>query len=332
MNDREVRGMHHAVSRGDPIGPDLAVALLRAGKGEVPGIVAAASAVRQRFFGLSVHLCSILNAKSGRCEQDCSFCAQAACHDSEAEFFPLVSTEEMVRAFREAAALPLGHFSVVTSGGKLSGKCVSRICDAVAAKPAANAADTAWCASLGCLDEDSLRALKQAGLSRYHHNLEAAESFFPQICTTHGYSGRLATIRAAREAGLEVCSGGILGMGESLEQRVELAAALAEESVESIALNFLLPLPGTALEGLEPMEPLDIVKSIAVFRLMNPGAEIRICAGRALLRDFQSWIFYAGATGMMVGPLLTTPGREPEDDFKMIEDLGLLIEKRKCHA
>ena len=331
--------MHGVLSTGEPIPPDLAAAILRADAGEVPDVVAAASAVRQKFFGNAVHLCSILNAKSGRCAEDCAFCAQSARHDSDAAVFPLVSKEAICRAYDaagrtydDAAALPLGHFSVVTSGGRLSSRSVERICDAVAARPGAGIDQAAFCASLGCLDLESLKALKRAGIHRYHHNLEAAESFYPSICTTHTYQERLATIRAAREAGLEICSGGILGMGESLEQRVELAAALGAEGVDSIALNFLLPLPGTALESIEPMKPLEIVKSIAMFRLINPRAEVRICAGRALLRDFQSWIFHAGATGMMVGSLLTTPGREVDDDLAMLKDLGLEIERSRCHA
>jgi biotin synthase len=163
--------------------------------------------------------------------------------------------------------------------------------------------------------------LKAAGLKRFHHNLETAESFFPSICSTHTYAQRLATIRAVKELGMEICCGGILGMGESLEQRVELAFALAREQANSISLNFLIPIKGTPLEKQEPMKPLDIIRCITMFRMVNPQAEIQICAGRLQLRNLQSVIFFAGATGMMIGPLLTVAGGNVEDDLQMLKDL-----------
>jgi biotin synthase len=169
----------------------------------------------------------------------------------------------------------------------------------------------------------SLALLKKAGFTRFHHNLETSRSYFPNICTTHTYDRRIETLRASKEAGLETCSGGILGLGETPEQRVELAATLASEKVDSIPLNFLVPLAGTRLEARPPLKPLDIIRSIAMFRMMNPSAEIKVCAGREHVRELGAMIFYAGATGFMMGPLLTIRGREPADDLKMLEDLEI---------
>ena len=207
----------------------------------------------------------------------------------------------MVEAFDAAAELPVTHFGVVTSGCALSENGVERVCSAVREKkhPRVN-----WCGSLGCLDYDQLCALKASGLKRFHHNLESAQSFFPQICTTHSWEMRLETIRNARKAGLEVCCGGIFGLGESLEQRVEFALTLAREAIDSIPLNFLVPIPGTRLEKMEIMKPLDILRTVSMFRLTNPGAEVKVCAGRVHLGDLQSMIFHAGANSMMIGPLL----------------------------
>jgi biotin synthase len=230
----------------------------------------------------------------------------------------LRAKEEIIEAYQAAKRLPIAHFGVVTSGMALKNNDINVICEAIRST---TDSDVVWCASLGCLGENQLKALKAAGLKRFHHNLETAESFFPSICSTHTYAHRLATVRAAKEVGMEICCGGILGMGESLEQRVELSLALARERVNSIPLNFLIPIKGTALEKQKPMKPLDIIRCIAMFRMMNPRAEIRVCAGRLQLSDLQSMIFFAGATGMMIGPLLTVAGRNVEEDLQMLEDL-----------
>jgi biotin synthase len=226
----------------------------------------------------------------------------------------------MVEAFKKAAELPVTHFGVVTSGCALSKSGIERVCGAVHDNEHPR---VDWCASLGCLDLDQLLALRKAGLKRFHHNLESARSFFPQICTTHSWETRLETVRNARKAGLEVCSGGIFGLGESLEQRVEFASTLASEAVDSIPLNFLVPVPGTRLEAMQPMKPLDILRTISMFRLVNCRAEIKVCAGRVQLGDLQSMIFFAGANSMMIGHLLTVAGGDVERDLRMLQDLEI---------
>jgi biotin synthase len=305
-----------------PVSDQTALQILESGPDSLGTILAAASSVREEHFGNTVHLCSILNAKSGACDEDCRFCSQSTHQNTEVETFDLRSPAQIAAARDKAAKLPIDHFGVVTSGGALDDSDLANVEKAIIESGECAAS---WCASLGCLDKDQLLRLKRAGLKRFHHNLETAESFFPSICTTHTYAQRLATIRAVKEAGLELCCGGVLGMGESLEQRVELAMTLAREEINSIPLNFLVPVSGTAFENMEVMQPLEILKSIAMFRLVNPTAEIKVCAGRMHLRSLQSMIFLAGATGMLIGPLLTVVGGDVEDDLQMIKDLDLTI-------
>jgi biotin synthase len=310
--------MHDAAEQGKPISSQTALAVLRCPSDMIPEILCAATRMRLRYFGNTITLCSILNAKSGACGEDCAFCAQSSFHTTHIEHFGLRTKDEMIQAYRAAKKLPIQHFGVVTSGKALKSHDISLICEVIRSTPDS---DVAWCGSLGCLGENQLMALKTAGLKRFHHNLETAESFYPSICSTHTYAQRLATVRTVKGLGIEVCSGGILGMGESLEQRVELSLALAKERVNSIPLNFLIPIKGTPLEKQKPMKPLDIIRCIAMFRMVNPQAEIRVCAGRLQLRDLQSMIFFAGATGMMIGPLLTVAGRNVQEDLQMLEDL-----------
>jgi len=318
MGNRELNSIQSAAEDDRPISRELALYILHSPAADLPRIFAAASIVRHRHFGNSAGLCSILSAQSGACSEDCAFCAQASCHDTGVEIRALCSKEAMVDAFRKAAELPITHFGVVTSGCALSEDGVDRVCGAARENPDAR---VNWCASLGCLDYDQLRALKEAGIKRFHHNIETAGSFFSQICTTHSWEMRIETVRNAQKAGLEVCSGGIFGLGESLEQRVEFAFDLAREGVNSIPLNFLIPIPGTRLEGMGIMKPMDVLRAVSMVRLTNPAAEVKVCAGRAHLGDLQSMIFHAGANSMMIGNLLTVAGRSVEQDLKMLRDL-----------
>ena len=318
-----MRPIERAAEHQQTLSPDQALQVLATDSRDLPGLLAAASDVRVRHFGNKVRLCSILNARSGGCSEDCAFCAQSARHKTQVKPTKLCSQAEMTRAYEEAANLPITHFGVVTSGCRLTEEGVERVCAAIREKKTGH---VDWCVSLGCLDRRQLARLKDAGLKRFHHNLETAESFFAEVCTTHTYEQRLATVRDAKAVGLEVCCGGVFGLGESLEQRVEFALKLAQEGVDSIPLNFLIPIPGTPMQGHPAMKPLDILRTIAMFRLTNPRAEIKVCAGRVHLRDMQSMIFHAGATGMMIGPLLTVAGRDVEEDLQMLRDLEVEYE------
>ncbi|MFA5203457.1 MAG: biotin synthase BioB [Lentisphaeria bacterium] len=320
MTDSTWSEIEDAAATGHPVSEAAARAVLDTAAADLPRLFAATAALRQRRFGNRVQLCSILNARCGACSEDCAFCAQAACHGTPLATYGLADAAAIRAARADAAKLPVCRFGVVTSGGTLNQEEVEQLAGTFRSDPAG---DPAWCGSFGGLSQAQLAQLKAAGMVRFHHNLETARSFFPRICTTHTYDQRLATLRAARAAGLELCSGGILGMGESPEQRVELALALAAERVESIPLNFLVAIPGTPLAGRPPLPPLEILRGIAMFRLVNPGAEIKVCAGRLLLRNLQSMIFHAGASGIMIGRLLTVAGRDPALDLQLLHDLEL---------
>jgi biotin synthase len=282
-----------------------------------------ASRVREDRFGHQVSLCVIINAKSGLCSEDCAFCSQSIKSRANIQPYPLLDQEQMVEAARAAAEAGAARFSLVTSG---RGIVSSREKEAILATVAAirNAVDIKVCASLGITDRLFLAELKAAGVHRFHHNLETAGSFFPEICTTHTYGERVATVEAAKEAGLSVCVGGILGMGESVDQRWELAQAIKELDPDAIPLNFLHPLTGTRLADRQLLAPLEALKIIAAFRLTFPNKTIIICGGRQpTLRSLAPLMFAAGANALMTGDYLTTKGRLPEDDRLMLEDLGL---------
>jgi biotin synthase len=301
-----------------------AVAVLQADADDLPRLMDAATRVRARYFGKYVNLCSILNARSGACSENCSYCAQSSHHKTKVEIYALKDAGKIGAAYQSAGQTPIRRYGVVTSGDALSEAELDEVCRAIRAN---SAHPVLWCASLGGLTQQQLARLKAAGMRRYHHNLETAPSFFNTICTTHTFEDRLRTLRLARSVGLELCSGGLMGMGETLEQRVEFARILANEQVDSIPLNFLVPIPGTPLENQEPMSPLEILKMVIMVRLMVLKADVRVCGGRGHLRDLQSLLFFAGATSIMVGPLLTVPGREVKHDVQMITDLGLEIEQ-----
>ncbi|OGP71196.1 MAG: biotin synthase BioB [Deltaproteobacteria bacterium RBG_13_60_28] len=297
--------------------------------GEMWPLMAEAHRLRERHFGRQVSFCVITNAKSGLCSEDCAFCSQAAGARGEVPRYPLPPLEELVTAAAQAAAAGASRFSLVTSGrGIISRKEQEALLRTVAA--IREAVPIQVCVSLGIVERGFLEELKAAGVSRYHHNLEAAASFFPQICTTHSYAERVATIETARSAGLSVCAGGILGLGESLAQRWELAQALKELAVDAIPLNFLHPLPGTGLAGRPLLSPLEALQSIVAFRLHFSDRPLIICGGRqATLRSLAPLIFAAGANCLMTGDYLTTKGRLPQEDRQMLADLDLELVQEK---
>lgn len=272
----------------------------------------------KKFFGLTDFTCSITNAKSGRCSQDCAFCAQSAHHATAAPQHPLLPLEQMIArglAMHKAGA---SCYSLVTSGLMLPDEEIDQICACL--RFLREHTDLGLSASLGLLTDEHAARLKAAGLTRYHHNLETARSHFSRICTTHAYDDDIATIRLAQKHGLKLCSGGILGLGESFEQRIELAATLADLDVNTVPLNFLSPIPGTPLGESSLMTPHDALKSVALFRFMLPTADLTIAGGRDLvLGDYQSWLPLAGANGLMIGNYLTTKGRNLDQDQRMLE-------------
>jgi biotin synthase len=288
--------------------------------------LAEANRVREAHFGRRVSFCVIINAKSGLCSEDCAFCSQSRVSRAEIPRYPLLSREKLMEGAQAAAAAGAARFSLVTSGRDIgTSREKEVILEAVAA--IRERVGIKVCASLGLADRVFLEELKAAGLSRYHHNLETARSYYPKICTTHRYEERLATVAAAKAAGLEICVGGIFGLGETLRQRQEMAQTLKELDPDAIPLNFLHPLPGTRLAEQPLLPPLEALQIIAAFRLSFPEKTLIICGGRLpTLRSLGPLMFVAGANALMTGDYLTTKGRLPEADREMVQDLGLELE------
>ena len=284
-----------------------------------------ANRIKEQFVGDKVYLCSIINAKSGRCPENCSFCAQSAHHKTDAPVYSLVDEERMVACAHEAEKNGSSCYGIITSGTSINkGAELETICRAVR-RIRTETGITPSC-SLGIIDYETAIALKEAGVETYHHNLETARSFFPNVCTTHDYEEDVETVRVVKKAGLKVCCGGIFGLGETASQRVEMAFTLRDLDVDSVPLNFLNPIPGTKLENARNITPMECLQTIALFRLILPGKKISVCGGREKnLRDLQSWIFFAGASGTMIGNYLTTTGRAADEDWQMLNDLNLTV-------
>ncbi|MBI1388674.1 MAG: biotin synthase BioB [bacterium] len=282
-----------------------------------------AQQLRKHFRGDVVGLCAIVNAKSGACSEDCAFCAQSAHFETGSPVYALISPEEAVERAKVAKNDGAKAFGIVISGlgikrdGELKriGEIVKRIRREV---------DIEVHGSFGVLDREKVEYLRHCGVSMIHHNLETSERHFANICTTHTYQDRVETIRAAASCGMPVCGGGIFGMGETLEDRVDMAFELRGLGVSVTPMNFLHAIDGTPLEKQTPMTPIECLMTVALFRFIMPDKEIKVCGGReSNLRDLQSMIFFAGADSMMIGNYLTTAGREPELDYQMMRDLGL---------
>ena len=290
----------------------------------LPWLMAGADRIRKTNRGNEIEVCAISNVRSGNCSENCSFCSQSGHHQTAAPVYGYIDSSELVNQAQRAREWGASDFGVVSKGwGIRSDKERAKLGEYFEAMD--QHSDIGRCASLGVLTEQTAGELKAMGLENYHHNLETAQSFFDNVCTTHTYQENIDTIRHARDAGLRVCAGGILGMGESLDQRIELAIQLRDLGVESVPLNFLSPVDGTPMGNLKPMAPFEILQSIAVFRYLLPRAEIRIAGGRQFLGDMQSMIFMAGASGVMIGDYLTTHGRSVNDDLAMIDGLKLQV-------
>lgn len=309
---------------GGEITFEEAIRLMEADKQrDIIHLIGFANSIRDNFKGSVINLCAIINAKSGRCSEDCKFCSQSSYYNTIINKYSLLKSDEIITQGRQAAASGINRFSIVVSGRDVENDTEwESICSVIKKMQSIKGLNT--CASLGILTKESAADLKQAGLRRYHHNLETSESFFPSICTTHSYKVRTETVIQAKAAGLSVCCGGIFGLGETMSQRIEFAFTIKELDVDSIPLNFLNPIPGTPLENARPLHPVEILKIIALFRFVNPGKGIRICGGRTKnLKSLQPLIFMAGASGVMTGNYLTTAGSDITDDLQMIEDLRL---------
>lgn len=280
-----------------------------------------ATTLREYFRGKKVDLCSIVNAKSGACPEDCSYCAQSARYKTDIKQYSLLSKREILEHAKKALDSGAKRFCIVTSGKKVSREELKRIAEAI---NEIKGMGLLPCATLGLLDEEELLLLKEAGLYRYHHNIETSRRFFSNICTTHTYEEKIETIKSAKRVGLSTCSGGIFGLGEDWSDRVEMAFTLRQLGVDSVPLNFLIPIKGTPLEDMEPLHPFEALRIVSLFRIVMPEREIRICGGRfQTLGHFNSMVFLAGADGLLIGNYLTQKGCSVEDDFEIIRTYGL---------
>jgi biotin synthase len=285
----------------------------------------AAYKVRQATFGNKVMLHLLINAKSGLCSEDCAYCSQAAVSTAAIDTYPLLDEKEILEGARRAQEARAIRYCIVTSGRAPTPAEVEHVCQAV--RRIKKTVGISVCTSLGFLDEASARALKEAGVNRYNHNLNTSQRFYSNICTTHSYQERVETLRNARKAGLELCCGALLGMGESDDDIIDLAFTLRELSPESIPVNFYHPVPGTLLENVRYLTPLKCLSILCLFRFLNPRTEIRVAGGREYnLRMLQPLALYP-ANSIFVSGYLTTPGQNPDEAWQMITDLGFQVEQ-----
>lgn len=298
---------------------DLSVLL----EAELPEVCAGADAIRRELCGDRADLCTIVNARSGRCSEDCRFCAQSAHYHTSADEYPFLGDEEILAEARRNEAAGIHRYSIVTSGRGLKGAELEQALDVY--RRLRGETHLKLCASHGLQTEEEFRRMKEAGVERCHCNLEASKRYFPFVCTTHTYEDKVNNIRHAQAAGLEVCSGGIIGMGESWEDRIDMALSLAELGVSSIPLNILRPIPGTVFEKMPPISNEDVLRTVAIFRYINPDAWIRMAAGRGQFTDGGAELFESGANAAITGDMLTTTGTGMADDIRMLKKLGYAL-------
>lgn len=307
----------------DPLlSPSEALELVRLPESATLDILSVAGLARAARRPDAAFTCGIINAKSGRCPENCAFCAQSAHHRTDSPVYPLCDADTLLRRAEELAANGVDRFGIVTSGTAPNDRDFDALCEA--ALRIGREVKIGLCASLGLLTPERAARLREAGFTSYHHNLETSASHFPSICTTHAYGQDLETVRVARAAGFRVCSCGIFGLGETWEQRIELSQTLTALGVDSLPLNFLNPIPGTPLGDSPLLPPSEALRVVALMRLLHPEQDVLICGGRSTtFGQWQSWVFAAGANGVMTGNYLTTKGCAFCDDAEMYEVLGL---------
>ncbi len=316
------------------INVDEALALFIEGADRPFRVMAAASEIREHYKERKIILCGIINAKSGKCPENCTFCAQSAHYETGITAYPFMKAGPIIAQAEQALRDGAEMFGLVTSGKTIRTQkewaqilqVIGKISD-MGLKP---------CASLGIIDYAKAAELKAAGLYRYHHNMETSRSYFPSVCTTHSFAESMETVRAAKKAGLTVCSGGIIGLGEGITHRIELADTLRELDVDSVPVNILTPIKGTPLARAVPLRPLEILMTICVFRFMLPARDIKLCGGKEQnLRQLLPLAIVAGANSLLTGDYLTTAGRNSKLDHEMIADLGLQATREAtplCHC
>lgn len=287
-----------------------------------------ANEIREYFCKNIFDLCTIISGKGGKCSEDCKYCAQSSVAIGSIDTFPLLETNDILKDAQYNEAKDIKRFSIVTSGKKLNKKEIVKICETI--KTLKNNTSLTLCASFGLLNKEDFLSIKEAGIERIHNNLESSREYFPQMCTTHTYDDKIDSIKEAQSLGLSICSGGIFGIGETMEDRINMAITIRDLKIKSIPINMLNPIPGTPY-GNNPMLTIEeMCKIVAIFRFIIPDGFIRLAGGRGLLPDHGKKCFQSGANAAITGDLLTTSGITIENDMKMIEELGFVHNLGNC--
>lgn len=298
--------------------------------GDLTELQKGAGAIQKQYRGNHIDLCSIINGRSGRCPEDCKYCAQAACHKTDIKEYGFLPKEEIYAAAAKNQAAGLNRFAIVTAGRSLSGADFDQAIEAF--KMMRQGLSIGLCASMGFISAEQFRRLREVGVTSYHHNIETSRRYFPYICTTHTYDDKIREIKLAQSEGMRVCSGGILGMGENWDDRLDMAISLSELNIMSIPLNVLTPIPGTALENQPQISGEDVLRTIAFFRFINPTADVRLAAGRKILPQNGATAFLSGASATISGDMLTTCGTTIKGDLEILKTLGLSNEPAEEEA
>ncbi|TLX73065.1 biotin synthase BioB [Labilibacter sediminis] len=321
-----VNELKNKVLAGGSITEQEALQLMNAEDKEA--LYSAANEIRLHFKGNKMEMCSILNAKSGKCTQDCKWCSQSMFHKTNVEEYELVDLKVAEQQAKENAEKGVHKFSLVTSGRSISNKNLDQLCGVY--KKIQKSTPIHLCASMGLLNRSQLEKLKESGVEHYHCNIETAPSFFPEVVSSHSIEEKFRTIRYAQELGMGVCSGGIIGMGESMEQRVEMAFTLRELDIESIPINILTPVEGASLKVDGPLSDDEVLTTFALFRFINPTANIRLAGGRNLIAHIQDKALASGVSAALVGDYLTTIGTNINQDKELFEKAGFNLGEHKC--
>ncbi|MEW6143536.1 MAG: biotin synthase BioB [Thermodesulfobacteriota bacterium] len=324
MDDNIIDRVREKTESGRHITPDEATELAVCGINRLPEIMVLSNSVTSRRHERGVYLCGITSARTGACPEDCSFCAQSVYSERPVEPRTRIEPRNILESAKRAEAGGSSEFCIVMSGRGPNGRTLEKVLESVRLVRTHTGLSVGC--SLGILTDEQARLLAEAGVSRYNHNLETSRDYYPRVCTTHGYDDRIYTARLVKKNGMRLCSGGILGLGESALDRISLAFELRDLAPEVVPLNFLNPRPGTRLGGMHELHPLEALRYISIFRLILPEC-ILLCAGgrEAVLGEYQPWAFFAGANAIISGDYLTTKGSPPGEDMDMLRDLELPV-------
>lgn len=319
---KRIRDLAGIVLDGGDLTRQQGLDLARTDGQEIYDLFYWANRIRLHFVGPAVHGCGIVAGKVGACEEDCGFCSQSAHHRTHIQGQTVLGMDAIVEAARRGTADGVSCFGLVNSGLGPTDQEIEQFAESLQRICAQGGMDI--CASLGVLTEAQAQRLYDLGVRKYNHNLQTSRRFWPSICTTHTYDQRIDTVRLCKQVGMDACCGGLFGMGETWEDRVDLALELRDLNVDIVPLNFLIPIPGTPLEGQANLTTFECLKIVSLYRFLLPNRRIKVSGGREVhLRDLQSWMFFAGANGFLIGHYLTTRGRSVQQDLQMLHDLQL---------